>query len=150
VAAYRAGLEVSTRISRTQSLAVVAYFASLDALTAGPQRCFGRQTCEICGPIGKGHNLESRREALARGLLVWMRRKEQKRVREFLNRAYDVYRSAYVHSARTPMKEYKGPWRSINVHDEDAFWSEYSDVRLVSTLSDVVRRAIDHEIRASE
>ena len=146
LAAYRTGLEVARRIDPIRSLAVVAYFAALDALTPQPLHCFGGLTCEICGRLDAGHNLESQKEVLVREVVATLPTKKRRLVGQFLERAYANYRSAYVHSARSPFREYEGAWSVMDIHNEEAFWRDPSPTGLLSGLQDIVRYTLQREL----
>lgn len=148
LAAYRTALEVQSRSYHTQTLAVVSYIAALEASSPQPRRCSGMQSCDICGQMGTGHNLESHVSAILNGLRSFMEKNLLTEAEKVLKYAYRTCRSAYVHSARTPFDEFRGASSFIaDIYDAQRFWDGWPDFRLLSRLEEIAHAAIDHNLR---
>jgi len=146
LAAYRTALEIQSRTYHTQSLAVVAYMAALEAILPQPRRCHGQVVCDICGDLPRGHNAESHLSAILGGVRGVLRKTEFQKAEKLLRYAYGSYRSAYVHSARTPLQEHRGSRSSMDLYDSELFWGGYQEFDLLYKLDELTHRVIKHKM----
>ena len=146
MAAFRAGVQLSNRTYFPPSLPVVAFFASLEALSHQPRSCSGTLECDICGQLSFRHNLEGRVTLLLQLLERSLRKADFRRVKPHIKKSYESYRSSYVHSARTPFREHQ-PWAGVfNLHDPVGFWKGQHESFIVGPLENATGAAILHDI----